>query len=77
MWADRDILMTARNNILLIVVDLQGIFDQQLRHHQIHSLNMFIILIKLIKLLIIKVFRGQIFSCERPIYEWAVSDLDP
>jgi len=27
--------------------------------------------------LVTKVSRGHIFSCVRPIYEWAVSDRDP
>jgi hypothetical protein len=38
MRADHETLMEVDDNILLIVVDPQGILDEQLRTHPIHVL---------------------------------------
>jgi len=43
-------LLEVGDDILLIVSDLRGISDQQLRPHPIHVINSFLILINYIKL---------------------------
>jgi hypothetical protein len=52
-----EVLMEVDKNISLIVLDMQGIFDQQLRLCPIHSLNItFVILINYMRLYNIKLF---------------------